>query len=157
MYQHVLAAVDGSEAGAPALRTAVALALEQHAQLRLVYVVDEAATHAVDVPTVDIEQLDDAWIAAGHAVLDAAVAEARASGMTAETALLQRDRRECAAAIVREAERWGADVIVIGTHGRQGVQRLMLGSVAEGVARRSPVPVLLVRGAPVTEHHAKER
>jgi nucleotide-binding universal stress UspA family protein len=65
MYQHVLVAVDGSEAGALALQTTVALAQEQHAQLRLVHVVDEAATYAVDVPTVDIEQFDDARRTAG--------------------------------------------------------------------------------------------
>jgi len=50
-------------------------------------------------------------------------------------------------AIVEEARRWGADLIVTGTHGRRGLDRLLLGSVAEGVARASPVSVLLVRGA----------
>jgi nucleotide-binding universal stress UspA family protein len=146
MYQHILVAIDGTEAGAPALQAAVALAREQGAQLRLVHVVDEAANFAIDQPAVDIAGLDDAWRAAGQQVLDAATTEACATGITVETALLQRDRRECAEAIVGEAEQWGADLIVIGTHGRQGIRRLVLGSVAEGVARRSPIPVLLVRG-----------
>lgn len=47
---------------------------------------------------------------------------------------------------MEEAERWGAELIVMGTHGRHGLQHLWLGSVAEGVVRSSPVPVLLVRG-----------
>lgn len=146
MYTHILVAVDGSEAGAPALHAALTLAQEQQAQLRLVYVVDEAANYAIDQPLVDIETLDVAWCAAGQAVLDAAAAEAKAAGLEPELALLQRDRRACAAAIVEEAARWGADLIVVGTHGRRGVQRFVLGSVAEGVARRATVPVLLVRG-----------
>jgi len=145
MYQHILVAVDGSEAGAPALRTALALAKEQRAQLHLVHVVDEVASSVINEPMVNIEAVDDAWSAAGQKVLDAAATEAGAAGIIAETALLQRRRQECAEAIIREAERWGADLIVIGTHGRRGVKRLLLGSVAEGVARRSRVPVLLVR------------
>ncbi|HYL23144.1 MAG TPA: universal stress protein [Burkholderiales bacterium] len=48
--------------------------------------------------------------------------------------------------IVKEAERWPADLLVIGTHGRRGLNRFLLGSVADGVLRRSSVPVLLVRG-----------
>ena len=49
-----------------------------------------------------------------------------------------------AAAIADEADVWPADLVVAGTHGRTGVQRLLLGSVAEGIARVSPVPVLLI-------------
>jgi nucleotide-binding universal stress UspA family protein len=47
--------------------------------------------------------------------------------------------------IVREAGEWGADVVVIGTHGRTGLRRVVLGSVAEAVVRRAPCPVLAVR------------
>ncbi len=146
MFQHILVAVDGSEAGAPALRAALALAKEQQAQVRLVHVVDEAANFAIDQPQLDIAGLDAAWRLAGQQVLDAATTAAQAAGLTPETAVLQTDRRACAEAIVAEAERWGADLIIIGTHGRQGIQRVMLGSVAEGVARHAAVPVLLVRG-----------
>jgi nucleotide-binding universal stress UspA family protein len=49
--------------------------------------------------------------------------------------------------VVREAGRQRADLVVIGTHGRRGVRRLVLGSDAEQVVRASRVPVLLVRGA----------
>ncbi|MNT96676.1 hypothetical protein D3C72_2388300 [compost metagenome] len=50
-------------------------------------------------------------------------------------------------ASINEAARlWGADLLVIGTHGRRGVRRLVLGSVAEAVIRQSTTPVLLVRG-----------
>jgi len=49
--------------------------------------------------------------------------------------------------IVGQAKKWGADLIVLGTHGRRGVRRLVLGSDAEQVVRSSPVPVMLVRAA----------
>ncbi|MBS0287424.1 MAG: universal stress protein [Proteobacteria bacterium] len=49
--------------------------------------------------------------------------------------------------IVSEAKSWPADLIIIGTHGRQGFHHFMLGSVAEGVIRIAPMPVLLVRGS----------
>jgi hypothetical protein len=55
-------------------------------------------------------------------------------------------RRPCDV-IVEQAAAWPADVIVIGTHGRRGVNRMLLGSDAEQVARTAPVPVLLVRSA----------
>ncbi len=64
-----------------------------------------------------------------------------------EASLIETAGRRVPGAIVEEARRWGADLIVVGTHGRRGLDRLLLGSVAEGVARMSPVSVLLVRGA----------
>jgi nucleotide-binding universal stress UspA family protein len=52
------------------------------------------------------------------------------------------------AIVAAEARAWGADLVVAGTHGRRGLDRLLLGSVAEGILRRSAVPVLLVHAAP---------
>jgi nucleotide-binding universal stress UspA family protein len=55
-------------------------------------------------------------------------------------------KQSASEAIASDAETWGADLIVIGTHGRRGLRRLFLGSVAEGVARAAATPVLLIRG-----------
>jgi nucleotide-binding universal stress UspA family protein len=60
--------------------------------------------------------------------------------------LVEARGRRVADAIVAQAKKWKADVIVIGTHGREGLARVVLGSDAELVVRESPVPVLLVRG-----------
>jgi nucleotide-binding universal stress UspA family protein len=53
--------------------------------------------------------------------------------------------------VIEQAKAWGADLIVIGTHGRRGVGRLLLGSDAEQIVRMAPVPVLLVRAPEVKE------
>ena len=63
-----------------------------------------------------------------------------------ETTLVEARGRRVADVIVAQAKKWKADVIVIGTHGREGLARVVLGSDAELVVRESPVPVLLVRG-----------
>jgi nucleotide-binding universal stress UspA family protein len=66
-------------------------------------------------------------------------------GVQATTATVDASGRPTADAIVAEAIASGADLIAIGTHGRRGVQRMLLGSVAESVARHATVPVLLIR------------
>jgi nucleotide-binding universal stress UspA family protein len=63
----------------------------------------------------------------------------------ADTLLVDAAGRRIATAIVEEAARWGAELIVMGTHGRHGFEHLILGSVAEGVVRRAVTPVLLIR------------
>ncbi len=73
--------------------------------------------------------------------LDRLVAVLRAAGLTADTLLI---RGEPAATIQREAKRWGADLIVIGSHGRRMLQRKILGSVSEATMRRGQFPALIV-------------
>ena len=81
----------------------------------------------------------------GNDLLNSVASLAGQAGVDAETAMLEAGRRQCSKAIANEARRWEADLIVMGTHGRIGVARLVLGSVAEGVVHIAPVPVLLVR------------
>jgi nucleotide-binding universal stress UspA family protein len=113
--------------------------------------------HVVDSPynypdalygqvTGDLEPVRRAWREAGEEILARAAARASQARVEAESTLLESDGRRVSATVVKEAQRWGADLIVVGTHGRRGLDRLLLGSVAEGVARTAPVSVLLVRG-----------
>ena len=81
----------------------------------------------------------------GERALAQAGEKVRLAGMTPDTALHEAKGERIAKVIEDEAKRWEADLIVIGTHGRSGLSRLLLGSVAEGVARSAAVPVLLVR------------
>jgi nucleotide-binding universal stress UspA family protein len=81
----------------------------------------------------------------GKRVLAKAKAVAQKNRLSAKTILREMLSGPAAYPIVREARKVGADLIVLGTHGRRGVRRLMLGSDAEQVVRTASVPVLLVR------------
>ena len=83
----------------------------------------------------------------GQGLLDDAKALARSAGLEVETRLRDLKGGRVADAIVLEAKSTVCDLIVIGTQGRRGISRAMLGSDAENVLRESPVPVLLVRAS----------
>ncbi|MEQ1600595.1 MAG: universal stress protein [Methylophilaceae bacterium] len=145
MYQRILVPIDGSATAERALQEAIKLAAGK-ASLRLVYVLD--ATLVFNVESYDIinyAALMQAVRQTGENALARAAEIVRQANMTAETALLESAGTRVATAIDREAKDWSADLIVIGTHGRSGINRLLLGSVAEGVVREASVPVLLIR------------
>lgn len=144
MYQRILAAVDDSPASDPALQEAIKLAMDQHARLKIVFVVDRIAIYNSTQLSPEIEKT---WIDIGRGILDKAQRTARAGGIDAEIKLLETEvpGTRIAEAIVAEAGTWPADLVVAGTHGRTGLDHLLMGSVAEGIVRGCPVPILLVR------------
>jgi nucleotide-binding universal stress UspA family protein len=150
MVRRILVALDGSDTSERALREAIRLAQAPRARLRLVHVVDEFAAKAA--PAASLDAFWKAARAAGRSLLDEAAARARKAGVEPETRLLEIRTlgslvRRVPSLIVDEAGRWRADLIVIGTHGRRGISRLLLGSVADGVVRTAATSVLLIRGA----------
>lgn len=145
MYQHILVPIDGSATAERALMEAVKLAAGK-AKLRLVYVIEEVyPLDAEGFAFIDYAALQEAVRKTGERALAQAAETALKSGVTAQTALLEATGVRVASVIDREAQSWPADLIVIGTHGRSGLSRLLLGSVAESVVRGASVPVLLVR------------
>jgi len=145
IYQRILVPIDGSTTSERALQEAIRLA-EGKAQLRVAYVLEEIFPLDTEgYAFIDYAALQEAVRHTGERTLAQAAEKARQSGMTAETALLDAKGERIAGVIKDDALHWQADLIVIGTHGRSGLSRLLLGSVAEGVARDAPVPVLLVR------------
>jgi nucleotide-binding universal stress UspA family protein len=80
----------------------------------------------------------------GEQLLADAMRRARQAGVKATAALVAAGSRRVPAVIAEQAAAERADLIAMGTHGRRGFERLILGSVAEGVARRATVPVLLL-------------
>ncbi len=149
MYSRILAAVDGSGPSTRAFREALRLAADQHAALRVAHVIDLGVALApwAEMAFINYDTLEAALRESGARILDGALAEAHATGMAAESVMLETDVDDPAAEILAEADRWGADLIVMGTHGRHGLAHLILGSVAEGVVRRATVPVLLLRAS----------
>ena len=145
MFQRILVPIDGSPTARLALERAIDLAGEQKACLRIIEVVDLGILYRVSASAVETGPVEQAIITAVRRELDAAAELARQRGIAVEAAVVRGREHRISREIVEEAERWGADLIVMGTHGRHGLERLVLGSVAEGVARQASVPVLLVR------------
>lgn len=146
MYTRILVAVDGSETSGHALQHAIELARGLSASLRMIHVVDMSWLPIGPEVAIDTGALSAARRDAGEKTLAAARAAAQEAGFDAEAGLIETETpiQRVVEAIAKEASRWGADLVVLGTHGRRGVQHLMLGSVAEQMARLSSVPVLLI-------------
>jgi len=145
MYQRILIAVDGSDTSYLAMDHAVQLAQYQRARLRIVHVVE--LFKYLDAPAFDPTPLWEALREEGRHALSVAAAKARSADVDSEIAMLEGDdpSLRVATTIVRDAQGWDADLIVLGTHGRRGFNRFLLGSVAETLVRMAPAPVLLVR------------
>jgi nucleotide-binding universal stress UspA family protein len=155
MYKRILVAIDGSDTSDLALREAIRLAKDQNAMLRLVHVVDVTppphvtteplSPLATQFPLADYQK---ALQEAGEKLLATRATTAREAGIDVDTKLIIVGilGERIVDAIEEQSKQWPADLIVVGTEGRRGFQRLMLGSVAEGVVRIATKPVLLIRG-----------
>lgn len=144
-YKRILVPVDGSPTSSNGLDEAAKIARESGSRLLLLHVIDD--TVAFSSPEgAGVNVVLDALRASGRSALAEAADYARRAKLRAETALLEKATGRVAEAIVDQAKRWRADLIVMGTHGRRGVNRLLLGSNAELVVRNSTIPVLLVPG-----------
>jgi nucleotide-binding universal stress UspA family protein len=143
-YKRILVPVDGSPTSARGVAEAIKLAQDGGAKLLLLHVVEEYAILGIPEAGASIGPVLDALNRAGRITLAKIERGARRLGVRAETKLVEDFSGRVANAIVDQAKRWRADVIVMGTHGRRGLNRVLLGSDAEIVVRYSPVPVLLV-------------
>jgi len=145
MYKRILVPVDGSQTAAAGLREAIRLVSgSKGATIRLLHVMDPLpAMQGMEIMITD--QLLENMEAFGKKVLRNAKTLVQRQGIGVDTVFQSNALGRTSDAIVRQAAKWRADIIVMGTHGRRGISRLVMGSDAEGVVRSSPVPVLLVR------------
>jgi nucleotide-binding universal stress UspA family protein len=150
MYKRILVPVDGSAASMQGMDEALKVASEQGSRLRIVNVVDEMVlAQSIDMFAMgNTANLIDMLRESGKKALDKAVAVAAKRDVKVDTAIRDSGGRSVSDVILDEASTWRADLIVMGTHGRRGMNRMLLGSDAERVLRDAPVPVLLVRGTP---------
>lgn len=151
MYQRILAPIDGSEASARAFDAALRLARESAAQLVPLYVVDVPLVGA-DAPGYDPSIVRDALYEEGSRVNAQALAKIQRDGVTGTPRVLETSPvgDDIAHSILRVANEWPADLVVMGTHGRRGFRRLILGSVAERFVRIASCPVLLIPAGDTT-------
>jgi len=146
MYRRLLVALDNTATSKLALEHAAGIARLSGATVVLLHVL-ESFRHVsgFESPKVYAEEVLPRMRAAGRELLDEAAAPLIEQGIEVETVLLEGSDERVAELIARRAEEAGVDLVILGTHGRRGVNRLLLGSDAEHVARIAPVPVMLVR------------
>jgi nucleotide-binding universal stress UspA family protein len=145
MYRNILVPTDGSNAANHGLTEAIKLAKGLGSRLQLLYVMNESAAIPADLPGVDIKDLLRQVRQHAETTLAQAQDRVRCEGVEVDARLLEVWNGQAGHYVVQQAKEWPADLIVCGTHGRRGIRRIVLGSDAEYIVRRSPVPVLLVR------------
>ena len=144
MYNRILVPIDGSDTSNSALKEAITLAKDQHSTLRLFHVVDLTTAYS-SVQAPHMAEYQDTLQAEGQKVIEDASTLVRKEAIQCDSKCITTFNKHIHDSIAEEAKHWPADLIVIGTHGRRGVRRLLMGSVAEGLARVASQPVLLVR------------
>ena len=145
MYSKILVPVDGSETSTRGLNEAIRLAKIHGSQLRLLHIVNEFILDVTYSPGWYPEMLIESMRSGGQAILDAAQAAAQSAGIKAESLMIEAIGGVAADFILAQATEWKPDLIIMGTHGRRGLLRLVLGSNADLVVRGATVPVMLIR------------
>ena len=146
MYQHILLPVDGSELAERALREAIQLARVLSSRLRVIHIVSSTPLITQGTPEV-MEELLTQMRSRGESIIHEAKVAARAADVTVDATLIEAIGERAGKYVVAEANDWPAELIVCGTHGRSGLNRLLMGGDAEYIVRHSPVPVLLIRAS----------
>jgi nucleotide-binding universal stress UspA family protein len=145
MYSRILVPIDGSPTAQRGLTEALALAKRLDAALVLLHVVDAYPMMIEMATSTTWDRISEGLRQMGRTALEAAHAAATKQGVPCESVLEDVAAARVADVIVEQAKSRHCDLIVMGTHGRRGAGRALLGSDAELVLRLSPVPVLLVR------------
>ena len=138
--------VDGSDTSRAGLLEAIKLARDTGATVRALHVVNNAYIAFPYSPAIySLGDINERLLEEGKSLLNQAEQLVRQHHLKAESVLLETSTDNTGLLIVGQAKDWPADIIVMGTHGRRGLARVVLGSEAEYVVRHTPVPVLLVR------------
>lgn len=147
MYQRILVATDGSKLSDKAVASAIRLAKLCGAQLVAIKVVPRYPQSyfegSVPLTVAEVGKIEGKWADEAQAVVDQVAAKAGASGISAKAVTIKSDL--VGEAIVAAAKKHKADLIVMASHGRRGIKRLLLGSETQFVLTHSHTPVLVLR------------
>ena len=147
MYQRILVATDGSALSKKAVKHAISLAASTGASLVALKVVPRYPVSFFDGgATLSVETVSEAekkWVTDAEVQLESVVKEAQSAGVKAKTAVVKSDL--IAESIISAARKHKADLVVMASHGRKGLKRILLGSEALAVLTHSTVPVLILR------------
>jgi nucleotide-binding universal stress UspA family protein len=147
MYQRILIATDGSTLSKKAVRSGIGLAKSVGAELVAVNVIPRYPISyfegAITVSPDHIAKTEKKWADKGQEVVDGVCGSARAEGLKCKAVIVRSDL--VAEAILSTAKKNKCDLIVMASHGRKGIKRVLLGSETQQVLTHSEIPVLVLR------------
>jgi nucleotide-binding universal stress UspA family protein len=156
MYERILVAIDGSPCSDRALEEATTLATAAKAHLRILHVVDLALPFTSwEMVCVDASHVINAVRDGAARMLREAASRARSVGLHVDTQLMEVGGGRISDRITAAASEFKADIIIVGSHGRSGLSRVIMGSVSDALVRTAPVPVLVVRRETTGAAHEK--
>lgn len=147
MFKRILVATDGSALSKKAVASAISLAAQNDADLVALHVVPRYPRSyfegSMTVSNEDVGRVEKQWTDKALAMLDAVSARAKQDGVRIKTATVSSDL--VAESIIAAAKKHKSDLIVMASHGRKGIKRLLLGSETQHVLAHSTLPVLVLR------------
>lgn len=147
MYQRILIATDGSTLSRKAVTSGIELAALVGAQVVVLKVIPRYPVSYFEggmaVSVQEVSKVEKQWADAAQTVVDDVKAKAEASGVKAKAVTIKSDL--VAEAIITAAKKHKCDLIVMASHGRRGIKRLLMGSETQHVLTHSHVPVLILR------------
>ena len=147
MYKRILIATDGSDLSKMAVSSGIQLAELTGAQIIALKVVPRYPLSYFEggmaISMMDVEKIEKEWAESGQAIVDAVAASAVARGVKAKAVTVKSDL--VAEAIINAAKKHKCDLIVMASHGRNGIKRLLMGSETQHVLTHSHIPVLVLR------------
>lgn len=147
MYKRILVATDGSTLSKKAVRSAIDLAGTVGADLVALYVVPRYPVSyfegGISISAQDVARTEKQWAEQGQAVVDAVQQTAQAEGVKAKAVIARSDL--VAESIMSAVKKHKCDLVVMASHGRKGIKRILLGSETQHVLTHSSVPVLVLR------------
>ncbi len=147
MFTRIMLATDGSKLSQKAVKSAIDLASKFNAELVAVKVIPRYVQTYFEgsftVADIDVKSIEAQWAAGAQVVLDKIATSATAKGVSVKTSVIKSD--DISDGLVKAANKMKVDLIVMASHGRKGVKRLLLGSETQNVLTHSEVPVLVLR------------
>ena len=149
MYKRIMVAVDESFMTSQVMQAAVELAKVSGAHLAICHAIDETILAqrelAMMLPN-SVGKTEARLRLGAQGFLGRLADEARAAGIEVEIRLVESEQKHVSDMLIDAASEWQADLVVVGTHGRRGIERFFVGSVADRLVRKGHTSLLLVRG-----------
>lgn len=147
MYQRILVATDGSPLSKKAVTSAIAMAALMNAELVALKVIPRYPQSYFEgglaLQAAEVSRVEKQWADAGQAIVDAVQKAALAKGVKTKAITVKSDL--VSDAVIAATKKHKCDLIVMASHGRRGIKRLLLGSETQQVLTHSHVPVLVLR------------